>query len=926
MRSLWRLRALFRRRNLEREFADELDFHVSMREQLHREEGMSPAAARRATRLRFGNPVLWHERLREVNLLLFPLSIWQDLRFGARVLLRHPGFTVLAIFALGLGIGIDTATFTAYQAFFARKLDARDPSSMVNLAIIRQNGETVPTFSVPDYDEYRAHLHSFSGVIASSLPKFLAVRAPGGVAQHPDSGDGFLIGKWGLLPSANLSDQEQAMTLFVSDNYFSVLGVRLARGRTFAGAGGGSPAVMISQNYWHKRFDDDPNILGKTVLLNGTPFTIVGVTPHNFVGASLGAPDFWVPLREEPLVTPGDDWLHNREQACCHLNARLAPGVTMAEARAEITLEANQIARLHDPHSWYAQPQHALVWPGSPFPIPLSENSTLHISMLFIMAAVGLVLVVACANVAALQLARAAARHDELAMRLSLGASRTRLIRQLLTESSLLAVTAGGVAFLFSWAFLQALVVGIANAFPEEWGTFVFHVRPDLRIFAFVLLLSLAAGVFFGLAPALDSSRSALGSFLKANATTSPRRTHRLRSGLVAVQVAISSVLVIAGSLLIHSAIRAVSMATGYDDAHTIDLTLHFPTTAAYTPDHEAAVVRQLRDRLTTVPGIVDATVARAPDDGNFRDASVSLHNAKPTPHHRDAHLFYTWVQPNYFRTLGIPLLLGHGWTANAGDAGHVAVVSESTVRALWPGRNPLGRKVWLGTDGEFYTAADALPDGPAWQVIGVSRDTRGVLLDGTDSAQIYLPLPPNHLQDYPLLVRTRSSPLEEIDSVATAVAAVDPDLDPSAETLEQLLRQTPPFLAPAISAIFASITGLLGLVLAAVGIYGTVSYIVVLRTREVGIRMALGAERSDILSLILRESTQPVVVGLSVGVVLAVGAAWLLRHVLYGIHTIDGISFAGVVLLFLAIALLAALVPSRRALHIEPVTALRYE
>jgi len=926
MRSLRRLRAFFRRRNLEREFAEELDFHVSMREKLHREEGMSPAAARRATRLRFGNPVLWQERLREVDLLLFPQSILQDLRFGARVLLRHPGFTLLAIFALVLGIGIDTATFTAYQAFFARKLDARDPTTMVDLAIIRQNGETVPTFSFPDYDDYRTHLHSFTGVIASSLPQFLALRVPGGVIVHHDAGDGFLIGKWGLLPAANLSDQEQAITLFVSDNYFSVLGVRLARGRTFADTGGGSPEAMISQNYWHKRFDDDPDILGKTVLLNGTPFTIIGVTPHNFVGASLGAPDFWLPLRDEPLVTPGDDWLHNREQACCHLNARLAPGVTISEARAEMTLEANHIGRLHDPLSWHAQPQHALVWPGSPFPLPLSENSTLRVSMLFIMTAVGLVLVVACANVAALQLARAAARHDELAMRLSLGASRTRLIRQLLTESSLLAVTAGGVAFLVSWVFLQALVVGIANAFPEEWGTFVFHVTPDLRIFTFVLLLSLTAGVLLDLAPALESSRSALGSALKANATTSPRRSHRLRGALVAAQVAISSVLVIAGSLLIHSAIRAVSMATGYDDAHTIDLTLHFPTTAVYTPDHEAALVSQLRDRLTTIPGIVDATVARAPDDGNFRDASVSLHEAKPTTHHRDAHLFYTWAQPNYFRTLGIPLLLGHGWTADSGQASHVAVVSESTARALWAGRNPLGRKFWLGTDGEFHTADEVLPDGPAWQVIGVSRDTRGVLMDGADSAQIYLPLPPNHLQDYPLLVRTRSNPLEEIDPIAAAVAAVDPNLDPSAETLEQLLRQTPPFLAPAISAIFASITGFLGLVLAAVGIYGTVSYIVVLRTREVGIRMALGAEKRDILSLMLRESAQPVVVGLSVGVVLAIGTAWLLRHVLYGIHTIDGISFAGVVLLFLAISLLAALVPSRRAMRVEPVTALRYE
>ena len=508
---------------------------------------------------------------------------------------------------------------------------------------------------------------------------------------------------------------------------------------------------------------------------------------------------------------------------------------------------------------------------------------------------------------------------------LSLGASRVRLVRQLLTESSLLAATAGGIAFLFSWAFLQALVVGIADGFPDEWGTFVFHVRPDLRIFAFVLLISLLAGVVFGLAPALESSRSAVGSSLKANAATSPRRSHRLRGALVATQVAISSVLVIAGALLIHSAIRAVSMATGYDDAHTIDLTLRFPTTAAYNADREAVLVGQLRDRLATIPGVLGVTVARAPDDGDFRDASVSLHEQKPTPHHRDAHLFYTWVQPNYFQTLGIPLLLGHGWTTS-GNANRTAVVSESTARVLWPRLNPLGQKFWIGTDGEFHSATEALPDGPAWQVIGVSHDTRGVLLDGSDSAQIYLPLSANHLQDYPLLIRTRSNPPEETGSIAAAVAAVDPNINASAQTLEQMLRQTAPFLAPAISAVFASITGLLGLLLASIGIYGTVSYTVVLRTREVGIRIALGAEKRDILALILGESTRPVAVGLGVGVILAGGAAWLLRHVLYGIHTIDGISFAGVVLLFLAISLLAALVPSRRALQVEPVTALRYE
>ncbi|HKR25955.1 MAG TPA: FtsX-like permease family protein, partial [Acidobacteriaceae bacterium] len=420
-------------------------------------------------------------------------------------------------------------------------------------------------------------------------------------------------------------------------------------------------------------------------------------------------------------------------------------------------------------------------------------------------------------------------------------------------------------------------------------------------------------------------SGSATSSALKANAATSPRRGYRIRGLLVATQVAVSAVLVIAGSLLIHSAIRAVAMSTGYDDAHTLDVSLEFPMTAAYTPDHEAALVRDLRNRLATIPGVADVTVARAPDDEMSREGLVSVNGEEPSLHNMKADLYYTWVEPNYFETLGIPLLLGRAPT-RSDEQEHAVVLSESAARALWPGGNPLGRKLRMGTDARYHSVTEPLPDGPEWQVIGVVRDTRGGMLDGSDSAQVYLPLPAKYVQDYPLLMRTRSDPTQLIAAVAAAVAAVDPNVSATAQTLEQMLVQTPPFLAPALAASFASITGLLGLVLAAIGIYGTVSYIVVLRTREVGIRMAMGAKKRDILKLILGESTRPVVAGLSVGVLLACGVAWLLRHVLYGIHTIDAISFAGVSALFLVIAVLAAVIPSRRAMRVDPVVALRYE
>jgi predicted permease len=470
-------------------------------------------------------------------------------------------------------------------------------------------------------------------------------------------------------------------------------------------------------------------------------------------------------------------------------------------------------------------------------------------------------------------------------------------------------------------------VVAIADAFPDQmFGTIIFKVTPDPVIFSFAFLISIFAGVLFGLTPALESSRSAVSSALKANAVTSPARNRRLRNLLIGTQIAMSAVLVIAGSMLIHSAIRAVGMETGYDDAHVIDLDLQFPEGATYTPEHKAALIRELHARLAAMPGVMDVTRGRAPDDGNLHWAAVSLNGEKPSPQNVKAYPYYAWVEPNYFRTLGISLLSGREFEAQAGQAEGSVIVSESTAKELWPGENPLGRTLRMGTDGFYQPAAGLLPDGPAWRVIGVVRDTRGMLMDGSDSAQIYLPLPGNAVAEYPILVRTRSDPAQVTASMGTAIHAVDPNLVGMTQTLERMLRQTEPFLASSLAAAVASTTGLLGLLLAAIGIYGTVSYMVVLRTREVGIRMALGAQKRDVLGMILRESSRPVLAGLLVGVVLAGGVAYLLRHILYGIHTIDGISFGGVSVLFLVIALLAALVPSRRAARIEPVVALRYE
>src|ERR1700744_3816605 len=342
-----RLRALFRRNKLTRELDEELMFHLSMREQWNVEQGMPRAEAHRDARRRFGNPSVWREHMSEIDLMILPQTILQDLRYGARTLFRNAGFTTVAILALAIGIGVNTAAFTFYKALFTRSLDAREPGRMVDFSLVRQSGNPDFDFSYPDYQAYRNNLRSFSGVVAHSEDRLILAEAGG---AHRSSSAGTLLGKLGLLPPSAI-DAEFAPTLEISENYFSVLGVNALRGRTFDAMSSSelaaSPSVLISENYWQRRFNRDPSILGKVVRLNGVPFTIIGVTPHDFVGTTVVTPDFWLPLSLVPLIHPDGNWLRDRENQWCRLFGRLAPGVGIGQAQAEMTAVANQVRTLH---------------------------------------------------------------------------------------------------------------------------------------------------------------------------------------------------------------------------------------------------------------------------------------------------------------------------------------------------------------------------------------------------------------------------------------------------------------------------------------------------------------------------------------------------------------------------------------------------
>ncbi len=854
-------------------------------------------------------------------------TVLQDLRYAVRMLARNAGSTAVTILALALGIAINTVVFTAYKAMVARPLDARAPAEMVNLALSRDSGATEYTFSYPDYEAYRDSLRSFSGLIAFR-PERVTLSNAGGMISQRASAAGSALGRLALLRSA-VSNAEFASVFVVSENYFKVLGVKSLQGRTFESMSipelAATPPVLISENYWQRRFGGDATILGKKIYLNGIAVTVVGITPRDFVGTGVGAPAFWLPVSMEPLIHADEQWLRNRENQRYRLFGRLASGISIGQARAEMSPIAYHIRTLHDPHSESAKAATVLVWPGSPFPLPLKQYGGLTLAILLIMAAAGMVLAVACANVGSLQLARARSRENELRTRISLGASRLRVIRQLVTESGLLGLLAGVLALLFSWAFLKVSVILIANALPVEYGTLVFEVTPDLGVFAFVFAVSLFAGMLSGLAPAMESSRSALYSEIRGS--TSSIYSRRLRDALVAVQVALSLVLMIAGSMAIRSSINSLAMDTGYESKRVFALSFQFPETSKYAAARKLALVLELRTRLAALPGVAAVTSARPPGDSRFRTPATSANGVTSSAQNVHSILYYGYVQANYFQTLGIPLILGRSFELQAGQPEYSVILSESAARQLWPGQNPIGRSLRLGpTDESHHNQSELFASGPAYQVIGVARDTRGPEFDATDSKRVYLPLPADRLQSYPILVRTGSDPAQIMGAMDPMISSIDPNLMASFSTLEEMLRQSPPFIVSSLAAAVSCTVGLLGLLLALMGIYGTISYIVVLRTREVGIRMAIGAQRRDVLELILRESARPVLAGLIAGILLAVGASYPARGLLFGLNSVDGISVAGVSLLFLATALLASYPPARRAMRVDPMVALRYE
>ena len=847
-------------------------------------------------------------------------TVLQDLKYGLRMLAKNPGFTAVAVITLALGIGVNTTLFTAFDAVALKSLPVKEPNSVVRLVrslASGTQGDVRYAFSYPEYIYYLDHNDVFSGLIAASWPVKVFAMLPGEAR----------------FGSRAFGEPEGLEGQLVSANYFAALGISAAIGRTFLPeenqTPGAHPVVVLSYIFWRARFNSDPHILGKVLKLNDTAFTVIGVAPRDFIGTANPpiVPDFWAPLAMEAQVLPGEDWLDRASDYHIQLMGRLAPGAGFSLADAEVTVLARQFqaaqAQTVQDKTVAITLQHATYF---------GETTDIRFRafVALLMFLVGLVLVVACANLANMLLARSAGRQREIGVRLALGASRRRLVRQLLTETILLALLGGLAGLLLSLWTTSALGLALASVVQGifKLDLSAIQMSPDVRVFGYTFLISVITGVAFGLTPALQSSKPELTRALKdeGKALSQGLSRSRLRGFLVGGQVAVSTLLLIVAGLLIRGLLRAQATEAGFETRRVYPLDLHFSNDPAKANE----LAKRVIERLTELATVESVGLAHRPPWMGTWTPPVRVEGSKAPPGSLPWQVLANRVSPGYFLTLGIPILRGRSFTRREADTGAaVAIVSESAARQFWPGEDPLGKKIKLDLHFEGKWSE--------FEVVGVAKDVRTANLSRVDPGYIYLPTNATKLYDYALLFRTQGGSGTALASVRTALEDLDRVHFPPGMQLNSL-EQGPlrwQKVIPEAVTYFAVSLGILTLLLALVGVYGVMSYTVSQRTREIGVRMALGAAAPDILQWIVRQGMRPVVQGAIAGLVCSIGVSTILRAVLispgsadflFGVSPFDPVSFAGVSCFLAGAALIACYIPARRATKVDPMVALRYE
>ncbi len=879
---------MFRRKRLLDELDADIREHIARETEDNIARGLSPEEARRRAFLKFGNVARVKENTRSVWILVWLEQFTQDIRFALRTFRKSPGFTAAAVLILALGIGSTTGIFSVVNAVFIHSLPFREPARLVALfqAPDKMKGLIGWAADGPDVLDWQSEARSFSQVSASLMD---AANITGGsVPQH-------------------VNGQK------VTANYFDVLGAQAAIGRTFSSGDETSAqsAAVLSYSLWRTSFGGQ-DILGHTIALDGKPFTVIGIMP-----AVYHDPRTWGnPRSEYWILLPQSQLAQNRGEHMYASFARLAPGVTLSQAQQELNLIAARDAKAFPNTN---EKMGALASPLQKVNLETFEEGKFQSvapAILLLQLAVGFLLLIACANVANLMLSQSLARHREFAVRAAMGAGRIRIIRQLLTESVSLALLAGAAGIVLAF-WCARILLALA---PKGYLPPTANVRIDPQVLAFTVIIAALTGILFGLLPALRASRRNLSDDLKSGTTSAGSSPSRLRAqrSTVVVELAATFVLLFGAGLMVRSLGSLLAVDPGFNPHNFFTAGMSLPAEQYAKPEQIQRFFMTVQQRVAALPGIDAVSFTSAPEFVVTNSSNVVIENrSSQTDSTREVWPQICYVTPNFYRAAGIPLLEGRDFTFSdvASDA-HAAIVSQSFAEHFWPHQDALGKRLHFGGSKDWQ------------QVIGIVGDVRQEGLAASSLPEVYFPLTralANGQNAMNIVVRSTLPPAFLAREINEQVSAVDAGIPLSeARTGRQILDDWSGYMRyrATLLASFAA----MALLIAAIGLFGTISYATAQRTNELGLRMALGAQRGDLFRLIILQGTKLVSVGLLVGVVVGLSLARGMATLVYGITPFDPLTFAGVAVLLMLVALAACYIPARRAMKVDPMVALRYE
>jgi predicted permease len=820
----------------------------------------------------------------------------QDLRGGLRMLKKSPGFTFVAILSLALGIGANTAIFTIINAVFLHPLPVEEPSRLAEMFTrdtqtidTNVNFQLTPT-SLPNYEDYRAQNTVFSGLADVTFPIPL---------------------NWG-----GQAEPQQLNASLASGNFFDVLGVKPYRGRTFIADGdkkiGGNPEVVLSYSLWARQFGSDDKFIGQTITLNGTPYTVVGITPPSFKGVvSLGRPDvLWIPITMRDYVLTGQlkNLENNRRFRWTSIVGRLKPQVGIAEAQAAMKTIA---AGLEKEYPRDNKGRTVELYPLNESALGINQRRQFSLAGSVLMGVVGLVLLIACVNLANLLLAQAAKREKELSIRVAMGAGRFRLVRQLLTESTVLSLF-GGLAGLLVAYWGRNVLWSFRPPFLLEGSI---DLSFDARVMGFTLLISVLTGLLFGIIPALKASGTDVNEVLKTGGRAGALGwTHnRLRGLLVISEIALALVALVGSGLFLRSMQNAQQYNPGFESQNLFQMLFDLGA-LRYDENHGQQFFREVIERAKSVPGVANASVSANGVFGGGISATIFREGEQTDPNNRGTLVNFDDVTPGHFETMRIPLLSGRDFTDfDRENTTPVAVINQAMANLVWPGQEALGKRFAIVQEPNLI------------QVVGVVGTTVVGQIGEDPQPVAYFPMRQQYSPFAALVVRTTGNPEALLGAVRTQAQQIDKNLAfTNVQTVQQILGQG--LWAARMGAALLGLFGALALILASIGIYGVLAYSVAQRTSEIGLRMALGAQPRQVLGLVLKQGMLLALIGATAGILVALPVARLAAGLLYGVSATDPLTYVGITLLLMGVALLACYLPARRATRIDPLVALRVD